>query len=237
MSSSPRGASGVPTSPKARARSAPAAWRHRSRTTSGTSRTAGRLYPTAVTSSSCTPRITVRPSPPWASNARPWSSSAGRHAAWRAAVPHAPSGPYELLISPVRHVPDLPAAGPELRGGLATILVDALTRLDHLLGADAPYMLWVHARPTDRAEHPAAHLHLHLAPALRAPGTPRHLAGAEFGAGVFFDPVDPYQAAAQWRSREPCTRPPRKARARPRGSPPATAANRKAPGSPPAGST
>jgi len=27
-----------------------------------------------------------------------------------------------------------------------------------------------------------------------------HLAGAEFGAGVFFDPVDPRQAAAEWRS-------------------------------------
>jgi hypothetical protein len=27
----------------------------------------------------------------------------------------------------------------------------------------------------------------------------RHLAAAEFGAGVFFDPVDPRQAAAQLR--------------------------------------
>jgi len=125
-----------------------------------------------------------------------------RHTGWQAAVPHAPSWPYELLISPVSHVPDLPDAGPELRSGLAAILVDAMTRLDHLLGPDAPYMLWVHQRPSDGAEHPTAHLHLHLAPALRAPGTRRHLAGAEFGAGVFFDPVDPHQAAAQWRSRQ-----------------------------------
>jgi hypothetical protein len=28
----------------------------------------------------------------------------------------------------------------------------------------------------------------------------RHLASAELGAGVFFDPVDPYQAAADWRA-------------------------------------
>jgi len=123
-----------------------------------------------------------------------------RHAGWRAAVPYAPSWPYELLITPVSHVPDLPAAGPDLRAGLAAMLVDVLTRLDHLLGPGTPYMLWIHQRPTDGAEHPAAHLHLHLAPALRAPGTRRHLAGAEFGAGVFFDPVDPHQAAAQWRS-------------------------------------
>ena len=123
-----------------------------------------------------------------------------RCAGWRAAVPHAPSWPYELLISPGRHVPDLPAAGPELRAGLAAILVDALTRLDRFLGPGAPYMLWVHQRPNDGTGYPAAHLHLHLAPALRAPGTVRHLASAEVGAGVFFDPVDPPQAAAQWRS-------------------------------------
>lgn len=123
-----------------------------------------------------------------------------RLSGWQATVPLAPSWPYELLISPVSHVPDLPAGGPELRGGLAAMLVDALTRLDHLLGPDAPYMLWVHQRPADGIEHPIAHLHLHLAPALRAPRTRRHLAAAELGAGIFFDPVDPYHAAAQWRS-------------------------------------
>ena len=123
-----------------------------------------------------------------------------RHHGWLAAVPHAPSWPYELLISPRDHVPDLPAAGPRLRQGLANILVDTLTRLERLLGRDAPYMLWFHQRPNDQAGYPAAHLHAHLAPALRAPGVRRHLAAAEFGAGVFFDPVDPRQAAAQWRS-------------------------------------
>jgi UDPglucose--hexose-1-phosphate uridylyltransferase len=123
-----------------------------------------------------------------------------RRAGWRAAVPWAPSWPYELLIWPGRHVADLPAAGPRLRRGLAVILVDVLTRLERLLGPDVPYMLWVHQRPNDGADWPAAHLHLHLAPALRAPGTCRHLASAELGAGVFFDPVDPRQAAAEWRS-------------------------------------
>ena len=122
---------------------------------------------------------------------------------WRAAVPWAPSWPYELLISPRAHVADLPAAGPELRSGLAVTLVDALTRLERLLGPGAPYMLWVHQRPNDGADWPAAHLHLHLAPALRAPGVVRHLASAEHGAGVFFDPVDPRQAAARWRSASP----------------------------------
>jgi UDPglucose--hexose-1-phosphate uridylyltransferase len=123
-----------------------------------------------------------------------------RRAGWQAAVPWAPSWPYELLISPHTHVADLPTAGPDLRQGLGAMLVDVLTRVGWLLGPDAPYMLWIHQRPTDGDDWPAAHLHLHLAPAMRAPGMRRHLAAAEFGAGVFFDPVDPRQAAAQLRS-------------------------------------
>ncbi|MBO0770569.1 MAG: hypothetical protein J2P35_03830 [Actinobacteria bacterium] len=123
-----------------------------------------------------------------------------RCAGWRAAVPWAPSWPYEMLISPGRHVGDLPAAGPALRAGLGVMLVEALSRMERLLGPDAPYMLWLHQRPAGKGDWPAAHLHLHLAPALRAPGVTRHLAAAEFGAGVFFDPVDPQQAAAQLRT-------------------------------------
>ena len=123
-----------------------------------------------------------------------------RRSGWQAAVPWAPSWPYELLISPYRHVADLPTAGPRLRQGLGAILVDTLTRVERLLGPNAPYMLWVHQRPADGGDWPAAHLHLHLAPARRAPSVTRHLAAAEFGAGVFFDPVDPRQAAAQLRS-------------------------------------
>jgi UDPglucose--hexose-1-phosphate uridylyltransferase len=126
-----------------------------------------------------------------------------RREGWQAAVPWAPSWPYELLISPLDHVADLPAAGRELRAGLGATLVDALTRVERLLGPDAPYMLWTHQRPADGGEWPAAHLHLHLAPAMRAPGVRRHLAAAEFGAGIFFDPVDPRQAAARLRSVAP----------------------------------
>ncbi|HEX4246582.1 MAG TPA: hypothetical protein VH008_01850, partial [Pseudonocardia sp.] len=126
-----------------------------------------------------------------------------RHSGWQAAVPHAPSWPYELLLSPQAHLTDLPAAGPHLRAGLAALLVDVLTRQGKLLGPDAPYMLWAHQAPTDATASPAAHLHLHLAPALRAPGVIRHLASAELGAGIFFDPVDPQHAAAQWRDAGP----------------------------------
>jgi UDPglucose--hexose-1-phosphate uridylyltransferase len=121
------------------------------------------------------------------------------HGEWVAQVPWAPSWPYEMLISPRGHVPDLPSAGPRLRAGLAGILVDCLARVDRVLGPGAPYMLWIHQRPAAPGDWPAAHLHLHLAPVLRAPGVVRHLASAELGAGVFFDPVDPREAGARLR--------------------------------------
>jgi UDPglucose--hexose-1-phosphate uridylyltransferase len=58
-----------------------------------------------------------------------------------------------------------------------------------------PYMLWLHQRPTDGGPWPTAHLHAHLAPLLRAPGTPRFVAAGELGSGVLFNPVEPQVAA------------------------------------------
>jgi UDPglucose--hexose-1-phosphate uridylyltransferase len=118
---------------------------------------------------------------------------------WVARVPWAPSWPYELLISPAGHVPDLPAAGTRRRRALGAVLVECLGRVQRLLGPGAPYLLWIHQRPAGGEDWPAAHLHLHLAPVLRARETIRHLAAAELGAGVFFDPVDPLAAAAALR--------------------------------------
>ncbi len=123
-----------------------------------------------------------------------------RRPGWLARVPWAPSWPYEMLIAPLAHVPDLPAAGWESRSGLAALLVDCLARVERLFGTAAPYMLWIHQRPTRGHGWPAAHLHVHLAPLLRGPGMIRHLAAAELGAGVFFNPVDPPAAAAQLRA-------------------------------------
>jgi UDPglucose--hexose-1-phosphate uridylyltransferase len=62
-----------------------------------------------------------------------------------------------------------------------------------------PFMLWFHQRPFDGGTWPAAWLHLHLAPLLRAPGTPRFVAAGELGSGVWFNPVEPADAAARLR--------------------------------------
>lgn len=119
---------------------------------------------------------------------------------WSVEVPIAAQWPFELLLRPQDHLPDLPAAGPAEHRSLGTALVDALERLDRLFDAPMPYMLWVHQRPTDGDEWPAAHVHVHVAPLLRSPGTPRFVAAGELGSGMFFNPVLPEEAAARLRA-------------------------------------
>lgn len=126
-----------------------------------------------------------------------------RAGGWWGAVPFAPMWPYELLIAPDEHVPDLPATTGEQRDDLAAVLVDALGRLDRLFDEPMPYMLWIHQRPTDGADWPAAHVHVHVAPLLRSPGLQRFVAAGELGSGTWFDPVVPEDAAARLRAAGP----------------------------------
>ena len=122
-------------------------------------------------------------------------AEAGR---WRAWVPAAATWPYALLLAPTDHVADLPAAEPS-HGELAALLVEVFGRLDRLFDASMPLMWWWHQRPTDGGAWPGAHLHAHVAPLLRSPGTPRFVAAGELGSGVFFNPVAPAEAAAALR--------------------------------------
>jgi UDPglucose--hexose-1-phosphate uridylyltransferase len=121
-----------------------------------------------------------------------------RTGSWQASVPAAATWPYALVLAPDDHVPDLAAAAPS-HGELAALLVDAFGRLDRLFGAPMPLMWWWHQRPTDGGAWPTAHLHAHVAPLLRQPGTPRFVAAGELGSGVYFNPVRPEDAAADLR--------------------------------------
>jgi UDPglucose--hexose-1-phosphate uridylyltransferase len=114
---------------------------------------------------------------------------------WTSSVPVAASWPYEVRLAPSAHRPDLPSLTDAERDDLAGVLVDTTRRLDALFDAPMPYMLWIHQRPTVGGDWPSAHVHVHLAPLLRAPGTPRFVAAGELGSGVYFNPVDPADAA------------------------------------------
>ena len=118
---------------------------------------------------------------------------------WLAWVPAAAIWPYELRIAPLDDVPDL-VDGRCDRDGLAAVLIDVLARLDQRFEEPMPYMLWIHQRPTDGRDWPGARLSVTIAPLLRAPGTQRYVAAAELGGGVYFNPVDPAQAAAALRA-------------------------------------
>jgi UDPglucose--hexose-1-phosphate uridylyltransferase len=120
---------------------------------------------------------------------------------WRAWVPAAATWPYELVLAPVDHVADLPSLDESGRQGLATVLVEVLERLDRLFDEPMPYMMWFHQQPFDgSATGPSRpRLHAHVVPQWRAAGVPRYVAAAELGAEVFFNPVDPVDAAAELR--------------------------------------
>ncbi len=122
---------------------------------------------------------------------------------WSAWVPAAAGWPYELLIAPSREIADLPSSSPDERDDLAVALIDLVARLDALFSAPMPYMFWIHQRPFDGGTWPGARLHIHIAPLLRAAGTPRFMAAGELGSGVLFNPIDPVTAAAALRSALP----------------------------------
>jgi UDPglucose--hexose-1-phosphate uridylyltransferase len=118
---------------------------------------------------------------------------------WRAWVPVAATWPFELVLAPDVQVADLPALDGPGRDGLGRLLIDVVGRLDRLFDAPMPFMLWFHQRPFDGGEWPSAWLHAHVAPLLRGPGTPRFVAAGELGSGVWFNPVEPADAARRLR--------------------------------------
>ena len=120
---------------------------------------------------------------------------------WSAWIPEAAGWPYELLIVPHRHAPDLPSLDAAERDELAATLSELVRRLDGLFDAPMPYMLWIHQRPFDDGDWPDARVHIHIAALLRAAGTQRFIAAGELGSGVLFNPIDPVTAAATLRNR------------------------------------
>jgi UDPglucose--hexose-1-phosphate uridylyltransferase len=105
---------------------------------------------------------------------------------WCGYVPFAAGWPFGVLIVPGEHVAGLPELDGAVRDGLAAALVDVLGRYDRLFEAAFPYMLWL---------HPGVHLHVHLAPPLRAAETMRFIAAGELGSGTLTNPVEPEAAA------------------------------------------
>lgn len=117
---------------------------------------------------------------------------------WVCWVPHAAIWPYELILADSAGHGALCDEGVD-RDGLAEVLTDVLARLDQLVSGPMPYMMWIHQRPSNGEDFAPQPVHIHIAPHLRAPATPRFMAAAELGGRVYFNPVEPTQAAADLR--------------------------------------
>ena len=119
-----------------------------------------------------------------------------RNEHWIAFVPAAARWPYEVLLFPVRRVPDLPALGDDARSAFGDLYLDVLLRLNGLFGSPPPYIAaWYQAPAGDAAARSEFGLHLRVMSVQRAPGKLKYLAGTESGMGVWINDVVPEAAA------------------------------------------
>jgi UDPglucose--hexose-1-phosphate uridylyltransferase len=126
-----------------------------------------------------------------------------QNAHWTAIVPWWATWPFETLLLPRRHVPNLPQLTSTERDSLADILSCLLTGYDNLFGISFPYSCGWHGAPTgghDAAISAAAcQLHAHFYPPLLRSATVRKfMVGYEMLAEAQRD-LTPEQAAERLR--------------------------------------
>ncbi len=120
---------------------------------------------------------------------------AGTH--WAAFVPPYARYPYQLRITPRRHVPSVDAIAGE--GPEAEELMDLLPRIvrayNHVFEAPMPYMLALHQLADARF-----HFHIELLPVGRAPGKLKLAASGEMAWGLWMNDSFPEDKAAELRA-------------------------------------
>ncbi len=106
-----------------------------------------------------------------------------RNESWVALVPWWAVWPFELMLVPVRRVPELPALTSDERDGLADLVRRCGVRYDNLFRTSFPYSLGFHGQPAGGAEHPEWRLHgAYFPPLLRSATVRKFLVGFELTA-------------------------------------------------------
>ena len=77
-----------------------------------------------------------------------------RNDRWVALVPFWAVWPFEVMLVPVRRVPDLPSLTGAERDALADVLRRVSVRYDNLFRTSFPYSMGFHGRPTDGGSTP-----------------------------------------------------------------------------------
>lgn len=122
---------------------------------------------------------------------------------WVAVVPFYARWPYEIHLTPRRHVGWLHDLDESEVADLARVLKTVLCKYDNLFGFSLPYVMAIHQRPVGRAADATYHLHIEFYPPNRTESKLKFTAGSEMGAGTFINDTLPEETAQQLRALEP----------------------------------
>jgi UDPglucose--hexose-1-phosphate uridylyltransferase len=126
-----------------------------------------------------------------------------RGGGWIATVPFFARWPYEVHLTPERHVGWLHELDAAEVDGLARTLLTVIRKYDGLFDISLPYIMAIHQRPTDGGDHEGYHLHVEFYPPHRTATKLKYLAGSEAGAGAFINDTLPEDTAAVLRDLAP----------------------------------
>lgn len=118
---------------------------------------------------------------------------------WQAVVPFFARWPYEVHLTPTRHLGWLHELDRAEVGELAFVFRSLLRAYDALFDMPLPYVMAIHQRPTDGGPHDSYHLHLEFYPPNRRADRLKYLAGSEVGAGAFINDTLPEETAERLR--------------------------------------
>ncbi|MEO8573495.1 MAG: galactose-1-phosphate uridylyltransferase [Pyrinomonadaceae bacterium] len=107
--------------------------------------------------------------------------------------------PYEVHVSSKRHLQAFSDFSKAEERDLAAILKQILAAFDRLFDRSFPYIMAIHQRPSDGADHNHYHFHIEFYPPMRTATKLKYLAGSEAGAGMFINDTLPEIKAAELR--------------------------------------
>lgn len=135
----------------------------------------------------------------WQPESQPGDRLILRHKGWQVSAQFASIYPIALSIAPATPIPTLSVATSAERDGLAEVLVDVLSRLDHIHRAPLPYMMWLYQAPTATTYDRAVWFNIEIVSPWRGQGVQRFIAAAEVACEEYFNPVNPSEVAQKLR--------------------------------------